>query len=145
MQEFQLLKDTRAYTVKTTIQIEIQENSLPCLAQLPEETTHTTIYPPENVSSRRLLRRVQTSDPPDPVLMPLTEVHWPILQLLRHMRQRVSHSSCNDHCGVCLENYVSGQECARLPCFHQFHSGCLYAWFTRGRLQCPTCRASVLR
>ena len=54
-----------------------------------------------------------------------------------HMR-----STQNAHeCSICLEAAKRRQQTRGLPCGHRFHGRCIAAWFRRGSLTCPLCRA----
>lgn len=58
-----------------------------------------------------------------------------------------SHSSSNDVCVICLEQFVQGDRLRVLPCHHAFHVKCIDPWlsgshsfancYTAG---CPTCK-----
>lgn len=48
-------------------------------------------------------------------------------------------------CPLCLDPFQDhSEDCAMLPCNHQFHSSCLTAWLDRAKSRrCPVCRAPV--
>jgi len=46
-------------------------------------------------------------------------------------------------CGVCLQDYLAGEEVRVLPCAHRFHRECIDKWLHK-RLACPTCKASIM-
>ncbi|KAJ8768887.1 hypothetical protein K2173_023882 [Erythroxylum novogranatense] len=46
-------------------------------------------------------------------------------------------------CGICLENFMKGDELIRLPCGHRFHSACLDPWI-RICGDCPFCRRDII-
>ncbi|KAL6605792.1 hypothetical protein ACP70R_041445 [Stipagrostis hirtigluma subsp. patula] len=47
-------------------------------------------------------------------------------------------------CAVCLEAFVAGDRCRRLPrCEHSFHAPCVDSWLRKSRV-CPVCRACVV-
>jgi hypothetical protein len=49
-------------------------------------------------------------------------------------------------CAICMRIYVEGESRQGLRnCIHNFHRDCIHAWFTRGKLNCPICRAVIDR
>lgn len=44
-------------------------------------------------------------------------------------------------CSICLERTKRRQHTRELACGHRFHGRCVAAWFRRGSLTCPLCRA----
>lgn len=47
-------------------------------------------------------------------------------------------------CIICLEDYVPGvSEVMRLPCGHEFHSGCITRWLVCRKKTCPICKMDV--
>lgn len=54
-----------------------------------------------------------------------------------------SHSGAPGACSVCLETIATGDEVARMPCFHSFHSACVNNWLI-ARGTCPECRHQVM-
>lgn len=47
-----------------------------------------------------------------------------------------------DKCPICLCDYTPGEECSVLPCAHNFHTACVFAWF-ESKPSCPLCRMDV--
>lgn len=45
-------------------------------------------------------------------------------------------------CTICIEDFVTGQCAALLPCNHPFHEGCVVPWLKMHNT-CPMCRAPV--
>ncbi|CAB4424295.1 unnamed protein product [Rhizophagus irregularis] len=42
-------------------------------------------------------------------------------------------------CPICLEEFLSGEDVARLNCFCSYHNHCLQDWFNKGKgRECPT-------
>jgi len=46
-------------------------------------------------------------------------------------------SDGNQECIICLENFVVGEEMARLECFCRFHRHCIDSWFVNHPGRCP--------
>ena len=46
-------------------------------------------------------------------------------------------------CSICVEPICSGEMVRRLPCGHQYHSGCIEPWFVTKR-SCPVCKIDVV-
>jgi len=42
-------------------------------------------------------------------------------------------------CGICLEEWVEGEEVMQLPCTHRFHKECAAPWLTKHSALCPLC------
>lgn len=66
----------------------------------------------------------------------------------RIQRETVTSESAvtsTDHCSICLEHYVIGQEFTSLSptCSHIFHSDCLVQWF-KIKTTCPLCRENYV-
>lgn len=49
-----------------------------------------------------------------------------------------SYDSHNSHCPICLDEFETGEQVCRIACSHQFHEGCLSAWFEKSHT-CPLC------
>jgi hypothetical protein len=51
-----------------------------------------------------------------------------------------------DHCSICLDDFVPGDEHRGLPCPHgaHFHKDCIDPWLTR-YMTCPLCKSNFLR
>jgi len=47
-------------------------------------------------------------------------------------------------CMVCLNEFVTGEECRKLPCRHIFHTSCVDEWLRRCT-DCPICKSNVDR
>ena len=47
-----------------------------------------------------------------------------------------------DTCNICLGDHETGEELMRLPCFHQFHTGCITRWIET-KAACPSCRHPI--
>ena len=45
-------------------------------------------------------------------------------------------------CMICLENFSIGEKIIYLPCFHFFHSSCIYNWI-RIKNKCPFCNSII--
>eukprot|EP00928_Gymnodinium_smaydae_P089703 TRINITY_DN73614_c0_g1_i1.p1 TRINITY_DN73614_c0_g1~~TRINITY_DN73614_c0_g1_i1.p1 ORF type:complete len:206 (-),score=31.27 TRINITY_DN73614_c0_g1_i1:87-704(-) len=45
----------------------------------------------------------------------------------------------DEHCAICLENFVADEYVTRLPCKHVFHSDCAMRWLTGHSRCCPLC------
>ena len=45
-------------------------------------------------------------------------------------------------CIICLENFSIGDKISYLPCFHFFHSSCIYNWL-RIKNKCPFCNSVI--
>jgi Ring finger domain len=45
-------------------------------------------------------------------------------------------------CGICLEDYGSGEELRVLNCKHHFHTKCIDNWLTRSK-SCPYCKKVI--
>ncbi|XP_010544830.1 PREDICTED: E3 ubiquitin-protein ligase RNF6-like [Tarenaya hassleriana] len=55
-------------------------------------------------------------------------------------RRRIEEKGLVDEtCMICLDDFVFGQEVTSLPCFHEFHDGCVVKWLERSHV-CPLCR-----
>lgn len=48
----------------------------------------------------------------------------------------------NKTCSVCLYNYQSQEVITMLPCYHEFHSGCIDFWL-QNNSNCPMCREEI--
>lgn len=48
-------------------------------------------------------------------------------------------------CAVCLEAYHSNSILCGLPCGHNYHKRCIYAWLHRDNYHCPICRWPVYK
>lgn len=46
-------------------------------------------------------------------------------------------------CSICLDYFENGQQLRILPCLHQFHSGCVDRWLSRGKAECPVCKVDI--
>lgn len=42
-------------------------------------------------------------------------------------------------CPICLEDFTSTHDTARLPCDHIYHDACAAQWFRKGSASCPYC------
>ncbi|KAK7256699.1 hypothetical protein RIF29_30156 [Crotalaria pallida] len=49
--------------------------------------------------------------------------------------QRLKIEDKEDNCAICLQEFVTGSDAARLPCSHVYHDTCIMEWF----VQCGTC------
>ena len=61
-------------------------------------------------------------------------------------RFRVGVDGCDEpesECAICLERIKKGEEAARLPCKHAFHSACVGAWLEHHDNRCPVCRQEL--
>ncbi|KAL6280181.1 hypothetical protein ACE6H2_017062 [Prunus campanulata] len=47
-------------------------------------------------------------------------------------------SSSDQHCVICLEGMLSGDQVTCLPCSHMFHANCIEQWLRYGHI-CPLC------
>ncbi|RZB53600.1 hypothetical protein D0Y65_049505 [Glycine soja] len=43
-----------------------------------------------------------------------------------------------DPCAICIKDFNSGDNAARLPCSHVFHPDCILQWFVQ-KSTCPLC------
>lgn len=48
----------------------------------------------------------------------------------------------DDPCCVCLMKFEEGEEVCLTPCFHKFHTDCLWSWAKSHRV-CPVCKANL--
>lgn len=86
----------------------------------------------------------------------VTVVKW-IRHRNRLQRERLPHrelrklavikfqaATCRyDTCSICLEDYVEGERLRVLPCKHTYHTKCIDPWLTRGKRNCPLCKAKI--
>ena len=49
-----------------------------------------------------------------------------------------------DSCTICMERYVNGTKCKRLPCKHDYHAECVNKWLETAK-KCPVCSKEVRR
>ncbi|GJN13818.1 hypothetical protein PR202_gb00564 [Eleusine coracana subsp. coracana] len=42
-------------------------------------------------------------------------------------------------CGVCLEDFETGNKLRTMPCSHSFHEDCIFNWLRLSHV-CPLCR-----
>ncbi|CAD5181043.1 unnamed protein product [Musa acuminata subsp. malaccensis] len=54
-----------------------------------------------------------------------------------------SHDNDDAKCSICQEDYIDGEEVARLPCEHLYHVACIDQWL-RQKNWCPICKSSAL-
>lgn len=54
-------------------------------------------------------------------------------------RKRRRTSSDSECCGVCLDEFTTGEYAAEMPCSHVFHRQCIEAWL-RLIHHCPICQ-----
>ncbi|RKP37276.1 hypothetical protein BJ085DRAFT_17748 [Dimargaris cristalligena] len=45
-------------------------------------------------------------------------------------------------CGVCSDDFQTGELLRRLPCRHAFHATCIDPWLTKKCARCPLCRTN---
>lgn len=53
-------------------------------------------------------------------------------------------SEYEQHCSICLNNYVRNQRLRVLPCEHVYHTKCIERWLTKMCTKCPLCRHDLL-
>ncbi|XP_020997776.1 E3 ubiquitin-protein ligase MBR1-like [Arachis duranensis] len=62
----------------------------------------------------------------------------------REIFQTVGEQPQNiDACGICLEDYVHGEELGRLDCAHRYHLSCISQWLLI-KNRCPVCKKMAL-
>ncbi|XP_057760040.1 E3 ubiquitin-protein ligase MBR2-like [Arachis stenosperma] len=62
----------------------------------------------------------------------------------REIFQTVGEQPQNiDACGICLEDYVHGEELGRLDCAHRYHLSCIRQWLLI-KNRCPVCKKMAL-
>ncbi|XP_057760037.1 probable E3 ubiquitin-protein ligase HIP1 [Arachis stenosperma] len=62
----------------------------------------------------------------------------------REIFQTVGEQPQNiDACGICLEDYVHGEELGRLDCAHKYHLSCIRQWLLI-KNRCPVCKKMAL-
>ncbi|XP_057760042.1 E3 ubiquitin-protein ligase MBR1-like [Arachis stenosperma] len=62
----------------------------------------------------------------------------------REIFQTVGEQPQNiDACGICLEDYVHGEELGRLDCAHRYHISCISQWLLI-KNRCPVCKKMAL-
>lgn len=58
---------------------------------------------------------------------------------------RISAATCAEdcpNCAICLVDFLAGEKVRRLPCGHDFHSGCVDTWLRRNK-KCPLCLRAI--
>lgn len=58
-------------------------------------------------------------------------------------QQNVEHGATDSVCAICLDEMEIGQKTRRLPCSHEYHSGCVEEWITKVN-RCPICSQEPL-
>ncbi|KAK3576196.1 hypothetical protein CHS0354_016019 [Potamilus streckersoni] len=58
--------------------------------------------------------------------------------------KKMESGSCDksEECLICMCDYEDGDSLKILPCFHQFHAGCIDKWILKNAT-CPVCRVRV--
>jgi len=51
--------------------------------------------------------------------------------------------SSGSTCGVCLVDFVNGDELRLLPCGHRFHRECIDHWLLQSSTVCPVCKTDL--
>ncbi|KAJ8437124.1 hypothetical protein Cgig2_016867 [Carnegiea gigantea] len=76
-----------------------------------------------------------------------TQVYGSSDMLKKKMKKKKNREESEEEeecstCAVCLEEYLVGENVAKLPCNHSFHSRCMLPWLPAHPL-CPCCRVSI--
>ncbi|GAB4853453.1 hypothetical protein Ancab_017643 [Ancistrocladus abbreviatus] len=72
----------------------------------------------------------------------VSSLHHEIFSDAERSNDHATLEATND-CSICLESFVEGNTLIRLPCWHRFHTSCLYPWVeTCG--ECPYCRTAII-
>ncbi|KAF9429842.1 hypothetical protein BGZ76_001090 [Entomortierella beljakovae] len=60
-------------------------------------------------------------------------------------RDQVPFANANAQtlCAICLAEYEVGEKVRTLPCFHQFHQGCIDPWLLNVSSLCPICKRDL--
>ncbi|OAQ24927.1 hypothetical protein K457DRAFT_81243 [Linnemannia elongata AG-77] len=46
-------------------------------------------------------------------------------------------------CSICLSEYEVGEHVRTLPCYHQYHQGCIDPWLLNVTALCPICKRDL--
>lgn len=70
------------------------------------------------------------------------EIFWRI-KWYRHITFLSSSPKEEDICGICLDEYIEGQDIGELDCCHKFHHDCIKKWLMQ-KNTCPMCKRTGL-
>ncbi|KAF9963531.1 hypothetical protein BGZ65_002551 [Modicella reniformis] len=57
--------------------------------------------------------------------------------------QPFSNASAQTLCAICLADYEVGEQVRTLPCYHQYHLGCIDPWLLDMASLCPICKRDL--
>jgi len=57
--------------------------------------------------------------------------------------QQNRYCQLSDECTICLDEFIPGVRCRKLPCEHTFHSTCIARWLIERSAVCPLCKLDL--
>ncbi|CAI9757807.1 unnamed protein product [Fraxinus pennsylvanica] len=70
------------------------------------------------------------------------DIFWH-MKWYRHITFLTSSPEEEDLCGICLDEYIEGQNIGELDCEHKFHHDCIRKWLMQKNI-CPMCKRTGL-
>mmetsp|Transcript_12427 Transcript_12427/g.35944 ORF Transcript_12427/g.35944 Transcript_12427/m.35944 type:complete len:483 (-) Transcript_12427:464-1912(-) len=87
----------------------------------------------------RIIDQIMATDPGSRANLPASPAVVKGLESFTIGQAHAHQSPEQDPCGVCQEEYSTGESCRRLPCGHCFHEHCILPWL-ESHNTCPVCR-----
>ncbi len=107
---------------------------------LSEHQRHNVLYASDELYASDMLRLLSLA-----LRNPRSYYQEPVQSrniLSRLPTSVVQEGAKPDTCNICLGDHETGEELMRLPCFHQFHTGCITRWIET-KAVCPSCRHPI--
>lgn len=54
-----------------------------------------------------------------------------------------ANANAQTMCSICLDEYEVGEQVRTLPCYHQYHKGCIDPWLLNVAALCPICKRDL--
>ncbi|KAK3823713.1 MAG: hypothetical protein JOS17DRAFT_665487, partial [Linnemannia elongata] len=54
-----------------------------------------------------------------------------------------ANANAQTMCSICLAEYEVGEQVRTLPCYHQYHKGCIDPWLLNVAALCPICKRDL--
>ncbi|KAF9131296.1 hypothetical protein BGX30_013147 [Mortierella sp. GBA39] len=101
----------------------------------PQGCTHSTIHPHSHEQRRRTRgsRRRKTR----------TKNGKTLTEAKKKEELPFTNANAQTMCSICLAEYEVGEQVRTLPCYHQYHQGCIDPWLLNVAALCPICKRDL--